>query len=214
MQLFWHGFSCVRIESSFGGSEATLVTDPYASDRGLRFPRTLAPDIVVLSHQDKKRFPLDGFTNEPFVIADPGEYEIKGIFAYGFSMPQEGVSWPNPVVYRFEIEGMSVGFIASLTQAPTDEQIGRLESIDVLLLPVGGGDQLNAKQAMEVINEVEPRIVVPLGFHVDGVKEKLGTVDAFCKELGVCQRQDANKLKITRKDLPAEDLVVAVLERA
>jgi hypothetical protein len=199
-----------------GSSEATLVTDPYASDRGLRFPRTLAPDVMVLSHQDRKRFPAasEVFTNEPFTIADPGEYEVKGMFVYGLAMPQEGVPWPNPIVYRFEIEGMSVGFVASLSQVPTDEQIGRLENIDVLLLPVGGGDQLNAKQAIEVINEVEPRIVVPLGFHIDGVKEKLGTVDAFCKELGVCQRQDANKLKITRKDLPAEDLMVAVLERA
>ena len=56
-------------------------------------------------------------------------------------------------------------------------------------------------------------MVVPLFYHVDGLKEELGSADAFCKEL-VCQRNDATKLKISRKDLPSEDLVVTVLERA
>lgn len=214
MQLYWHGFSCVRIESTSGGQEATLVTDPYVSDLGLRFPRTLAPDMAVFSHQDTKRFPTDVFTNNPFMIADPGEYEMKGVFIYGFTFPNEGVSWPNPLAYRFEVEGMSIGFLSGLTTTPNEEQVGKLENIDILLLPVGGGDGFNAKQATEVIHEIEPRLVVPLGYHVDGVKENLGSVEAFCKELGSFQRQDANKLKILRKDLPSDTLVVSVLERA
>jgi hypothetical protein len=67
---------------------------------------------------------------------------------------------------------------------------------------------------METIQAIEPRVVVPLMHHVEGVKQKLGTADAFCKELGVCRRENVNKFKIARKDLPTEDLLVAVLERA
>jgi hypothetical protein len=61
---------------------------------------------------------------------------------------------------------------------------------------------------------VEPRLVVPLEHHVEGVKASLTTADAFCRELGVCKRQDANKLKLSKKDLPAEEMVITVLERA
>ena len=97
--------------------------------------------------------------------------------------------------------------------AVTEAEVEALGNIDILFLPVGGGNWANAKQAVETISLIEPRMVIPLAHHVEGMKEQLGTADAFCKEL-VCQRQDANKIKITKRDLPAEDLVVTVLERA
>lgn len=213
MQIFWHGLSCIRIEASHGDQEAVLVTDPYGSESGLRFPRTLKPDVVALTHQDRKNFPLDGFENEPFVIDNPGEYEVNGIFAYAIPVRTADEQHPHHLMYRFEIEGMSVGFLGNLKRKLTDEEIAKLGSIDILLLPVGGGDMITAKQAVEIIKVVEPRMVVPLAYHVEGLKKELGTADAFCKEL-VCKRQDANKLKISKKDLPAEDLIVTVLERA
>lgn len=214
MQIFWHGLSCVRIETAHGDTQATLVTDPYGSETGLRFPRTLAPDVVALSHQKKDSFPLDAFESKPFVISDPGEYEVKGVFAYVMPLADEKRGWPHTLLYRFELEGMSVGFLGGLDRLLTEDELGKLDNIDILLLPVGGHDRLNAKQALETVNAIEPRIVVPLYHHLEGIKYTLGTVDAFCKELGVCQRQDANKFKISKKDLPSEDVLVAVLERA
>ena len=89
-----------------------------------------------------------------------------------------------------------------------------LGDIDILALPVGGGNVLDSKTAADAITTIEPRIVVPMYYDTPGVKEKLGSVDAFCKQLGVCKRQDSNKLKIVKKDLPPEDMLVAVLERA
>ena len=87
MQIFWHGNTCVRIEAEHGDQKATLVTDPYGSETGLRFPRTLAPDVVALSHEDPKRFPDDAFTNTPFLINHPGEYEANGLFVFGTRCP-------------------------------------------------------------------------------------------------------------------------------
>lgn len=214
MQIYWHGFSCIRIESSVGDKEATLVTDPYDfAETGVRFPRTLEPQVVVVSHQDRTRFPLDGFKAEPFLIADPGEFEVQGAFVFGLPLKGEGFAYPHELAYRFVIEGLNIGFLGSLAHVPPAEELGKLENIDILLLPVGGGGKLTAAQAVEVVNEVEPRIVIPLYHHIEGSKIVLDSVDLFCKELGA-KRQDANRLKITRKDLPADELVVAVLERA
>ncbi len=213
MQIFWHGLSSVRIESQHGGEQATLVTDPFDAETGIRFPRSVSPNIVALSHERKDRFSLNVFETRPFVIAEPGEFEVNGVFAYAIALKDEAHAWPHTLLYRFEIEGMSVGFLGGADRALTDEELGKLENIDILLLPVGGDDRLSAKQAIETISAIEPRVVVPLYHHIDGLKKVLGTADAFCKELGVCQRQDANRLKISRKDLPSEDLLVAVLEK-
>ncbi len=213
MHLYWHGLTSIRIESSLGDTNCTLLTDPYGSDTGLRFPRTLEPNVLVLSHQKREKFALDALKNSPFLIADPGEYEVQGVFVFGTTLPEEGTKYPFPLMYRFEIEGMSVGFIGGLNKVPSEELLGRLENIDILLLPVGGGDYLDAKKATEIVHTLEPRIVVPLAFETEGCTVPLASVDAFCKEVGG-KRQDGNKLKLARKDLPAEDLIIQVLERA
>lgn len=217
MQIFWHGHSCIRIEASYGDKEAVLVIDPFDSGSGIRFPRNLKPDVVALSHQERSRFPLDVFFESespegPFVIDDPGEYEVSGIFTYAIAVRTLEEKVPYHLMYRFEIEGVSIGFLGSLHRPLTDDEVAKLGNIDILLLPVGGGDLISVKQAVDIIKTVEPRMVILLAFQVEGLKEKLGSADAFCKEL-VCKRTDANKLKITKKDLPSDDLAVVVLER-
>jgi L-ascorbate metabolism protein UlaG (beta-lactamase superfamily) len=215
MQLFWHGYSSVRIEGRMGESEVTILTDPFESEASVRFPRTVSPDILVLSHQDRSTFNLEGAQGTPFIISDPGEYEVKGAFVVGIQNPSvDPGTAERPVIYRFMLEGMSVGFLGQLKRKLTEHEIEALENIDILLVPVGGGDVMDPKLASETIAEIEPRIVVPLHYDIPGIKAKLSGVDAFCKQLGVCKRQDINKLKITKKDLPTEDVLITVLERA
>jgi hypothetical protein len=50
-------------------------------------------------------------------------------------------------------------------------------------------------------------------YSIEGLKEKLGAVGAFCKVLGVCQRETVNKYKVSKRDLPDEDMLVVTLER-
>lgn len=214
MQLFWHGLSSIRIEGKQGEIEATLLTDPYPNDSGLRFPRTLEPELLVLSHQDRARFNLEGVLGSPFVISDPGEYEVKGMFVHGvqdFSAEKEA---KRPIVYRFDIEGVSLAFLGQMKRKLTTEEVDQLGDIDVLLMPVGGGSVMDFKTAAETITTIEPRIIIPMYYDTPGVKAKLESVDAFCKQIGAAKRQDAAKLKISKKDLPAEDVLIVVLERA
>lgn len=214
MQIFWHGYSSVRIEAKTGEQECTLVTDPFENEAAVRFPRTLTPDVVVLSHQDRNRFNLEPIQGAPFVISDPGEYEVKGVFVNGIQDPKADEGPLRPVIYRFEAEGMTLAFLDGLKRRLTEAELEALPNIDILLLSVGGGDAMDAKTAAETISTVEPRIVIPLSFDVPGLKQKLGSVDAFCKQLGACERQNANRLKISKKDLPTDQIMVAVLERA
>lgn len=215
MQLFWHGYSSVRIEAKMGDTDVTILTDPYESEASLRFPRTVAPDVLLLSHQDRSRFNLESIQGTPFIISDPGEYEVKSAFVQGIQdKAVDGGSKDRSVMFRLVVEGMSIGFLGQLKRKLTTAEIEELDDIDILLLPVGGGEVMDSKLASETIADIEPRMVVPLHFDIPGIKTKLADVNAFCKTLGVCKRQDVSKLKITKKDLPAEDLLVTVLERA
>jgi Predicted Zn-dependent hydrolases of the beta-lactamase fold len=191
-----------------------LVTDPYENESSLRFPRTLDPDVVVLSHQDQTKFNTKAFTNKPFLIADPGEYEVKGVFIDGIQDPAADEGVERPLIHRFISENMSIAFLGQLNRKLTNTELEKLENIDILLLPIGGGAVLDDEKAADLIGVIEPRIVIPMYYAIPGIKQKLGSVDAFCKHLGTCQKEEMTKLKVQRKDLPADNILVAVLERS
>ena len=117
------------------------------------------------------------------------------------------------LIYRIQAEDMNIAFLGSLKRKLTNDEIEALGDIDVLILPVGGGDVMDAKAASSTISDIEPRIVIPMHYHISGIKTKLGTVDQFCNALGVCKRQDVNKLKITKKDLLTDEVLIMVIER-
>lgn len=214
MQIIWHGYSSVRIESKNAEKECTLITDPFENEASIRFPRTVDPDAAVLSHQERKRFNLKALQGNPFIVSDPGEYEVKGVFINGIQDSAADQGKERPLMYRFVSEGMNVAFLGQLNRKPTNAEFEHLESIDILILPVGGGNVLDAAKAVDIVTQIEPRVVVPVYYAITGLKQKLDSVDVFCKKLGANQREDMTKLKIQRKDLPAETLLVAVLERA
>ncbi|MFA5186066.1 MAG: MBL fold metallo-hydrolase [Patescibacteria group bacterium] len=215
MQIYWHGYSAVRIEAKTGDKEVTILTDPFQNEASLRMPRTVEADILLLSHQDSKRFSLENVQGTPYTISDPGEYEIKDALVQGIQDRALDVGEKErPIIYRITVEGLSLAFLGQLKRKLTDYEVEELGQIDILLLPVGGGEVMDSKMASETISTVEPRMVVPLHYDLPGIKTKLAHVDTFCKALGVCKRQDANKLKITKKELPTEDMIVTVLERA
>lgn len=216
MNISWHGLSCFEISTKGLHGEATLVIDPYQNSTGLRFPRTLEAQVVAVTHEAEHANNVESILGNPFVINHPGEYEVKGIFLYGIRAPrtQEAKGEPKEnVLYRLEIEGMSLAHLGSLDRELSDEELEQLQNIDVLMLPVGGGRVMTPKVAASVMAQVEPRLVIPMTHAITNVKEKLASVDDFCKEMGLCQREETTKLKITRKDLPEEETKIVILTR-
>lgn len=213
MQIFWQGYSSIRIETKQAEEACTIMTDPFQNESAMRLPRATEPDLLLLSNQDTKIFNVDGVAGSPFTISEPGEYEVGGVFVYGIQDTDADEGAKRPFIYRIEAEDMSVAFLGGLNRTLTNKEIESLGNIDILILPVGGGEVYDAKTASKIMSQVEPRIVIPVHYHISGIKTKLGTVDQFCSALGVCKREDVNKLKISKKDLPADDVLIMVVER-
>jgi len=95
--------------------------------------------------------------------------------------------------------------------SPLDNgQLEKLAGTDILLIPVGGKYTLDAKKAVEVISQIEPRIVIPMHYKIKDLKIDIDPVDKFIKEIGVEPTYE-EKLKISKKDLPQEDMELVIL---
>lgn len=217
MQLSWLGLSSFEITTKTTNGEVILVIDPYDNQTGLRFPRTIEGHIVLVTHDELDANNIKAITGSPYIIKTPGEYEIRGVFVFGVSSPlkrevKKSVPVEN-ILYRIELEGMHLAHLGALDRELTDEELKRLQNIDVLMVPVGGGGVLTPSAAAEVISQIEPRVVIPMMHSIPNLKVKYETVDAFCKAMGTCRREHMNKFKVSRKDLPEEDMLIVTLER-
>lgn len=218
MQITWHGLACFKFTGKIGNEEVTLIVDPYDNKAGLRFPRTLNADIVLVSENRLEQNNVSAIGGNPFVIKHPGEFEVAGVFIYGINIFKNGDNVKEgrrPLIYRIEFEGITIAHLGSLYRSSLkDEELAGLRDIDILTLPVGGGPVISPQQADNLVSQIEPRIVLPMYYSLPKVKEKLEKVDKFCKEIGVCGTERPNKLKINKKDLPQEDMQVIVLDKS
>ncbi len=205
----WYGHNCFRIRAK----EATVLTDPVGRGTGYLLPKQTA-DVVTLSDQDPANANVDAIKPEFTTVSGPGEYEVHDVFVTGirtYRDTEQGRERGHNTVYLIEIEGMRVGHLGDLGHPLSEEQAEAMANVDVLLVPVGGGDVLEPAQAAEIIGQLEPKIVVPMRFATAQGDRELGTLEPFCKELGVEVPVPIEKLVVRQADL-AEALRVTALE--
>ncbi len=216
MYITWLGHSSFKIQTKNNGTDVTILTDPFDNKVGLRMPKVQA-DIVTVSHDHYDHNNIDAAKGkDTFIINEPGEYEYMGVFLYGIPSwhdKEEGNDKGQNVIFRIETEDVSVVHLGDLGQRSlTGEQMEKLEKVDVLMIPVGGKYTIDGKEAVDLINQLDPRIVIPMHYKVPGLKIDLGGVDAFCKEIGVCNAEKVKKLKVLKKELPQEEMQVVVMD--
>ncbi|MDO8593137.1 MAG: MBL fold metallo-hydrolase [bacterium] len=212
MYITWLGQSCFKLQDKIGADGVTLVTDPYGDEIGLKMPRFEA-DIVTVSHGHSDHNNIGAIRGNPFVIDTAGEYDVKGVFIEGVASwhdSADGQERGKNIIYRIEMEDISITHLGDLGHILDAKQLEKLEGTDILLIPVGGKYTINAAKAVEVISQIEPRIVIPMHYKLPGLKAEVDGVEKFIKELGLKPRQE-DKLKISKKDLPQEDMELVVL---
>lgn len=185
---------------------ATVVTDPYDGSVGLP-PLKLRGDVVTISHDAIGHNHAASVLGRKHTLAGPGEYEIGGVFIMGISTARQAGNIEN-ILFMFNYKGLTIAHLGDMADVPTQTQIEALDQVNILLVPVGAGKSLNAAKAAELVSMLEPSIVIPMHYHVDGLKFELDDVDRFLKEMGATEPAEEPSLKITAGNLPEETEVV------
>lgn len=213
MYLSYLGHSCFKLQDKIGPDGVMLVTDPFEAEVvGIKMP-SFEADIVTVSHDHKDHNNIKAIRKNPFIIRTAGEYEVSGVFIEGIDSwhdNKEGAERGSNIIYRIEVDDISITHLGDLATTLDTKQLEKLEGTDILLVPVGGTFTLDAKKAVEVINQIEPRIIIPMHYQMDGGKIKLDSLDKFIKEIGLKPTAE-EKLKITKKELPVEDMELVIL---
>lgn len=207
LEITWYGLSCFRITER---GRISVVTDPFSPATGLPELK-LKADVVTISHDSTGHNYVEAVKIDPYVVRGPGEYEIGGVFITGLALHDQSAPAPKRnVAYLFDYDNLKVMHLGDLDHVPSQSLVQEIGVVNVLLVPVGGGMGLKAAQAAEVVALIEPHLIVPMHYHLPGLRYNLDPIDKFLKAMGVTRIQEADSLKVTATDLP-EQLQVIVL---
>ena len=209
MEITWYGHSCFRITER---GNASVVTDPFDHKVVGYKELSLRADIVTISHDA----PGHNFTKvvkgAKWQIDGPGEYEIGGVFLTAVPVGKHDQNGNGrEMVYVFDYDGITVGHLGDLKAVPSRKEVDAFGKIDILLVPVGGGKSLNAAKAAEVVNLIEPGIVVPMHYKTKAAKQELDDLGGFLKQIGISDEiAPEDSLKVSARDIPEETKVVVL----
>lgn len=203
MHISWLGQTCVRLQTKFNDEDVTTIIDPYRPETG-EFPRSLTPQVALFSNGEEGSITL---SQDPFVLSTLGECEIKEVMINAF--PSEN----GNIIYKILAEQISVVHLGKLNKKPEISELEKIGTIDILLIPVGGGkDYLSAEDASTIVTALEPRIVIPIAYQCDSDKNAK-PVTEFIKESGLKPDSTEKKFIFKKKDLPQEDTKLMILEK-
>jgi len=212
MIITWIGHSCFKIQDKISSDGITVVTDPFDKLTGLKTPNFEA-NIVTVSHDHHDHNNVKALRGAPTIINSAGEYDIKNVMIEGvesFHDSKQGAELGKNIIYRIEMDDLTLVHLGDLGQILDDKQLERLVGADIVFIPVGGKYTLDAKKAVEVISQIEPRIVIPMHYKTKDLKIDIDGVEKFVKEMGLKPTYE-EKLKINKKDLPQEDMELVIL---
>lgn len=199
MEIIWHDKTCFEIKDK----QATLFINPH---RGMGRIRT---DVVLSSLEED----LAEMESDCKIFDWPGEYELKEIPINAFqawtkskNSEKEGEQAPSTIIFCFEIAGIKFCHLGELGHTLTSEMVNEIGDVDILMIKVGKDSNLDSKKVIEIIEAIEPRIIMPMGSN--DPSEGL-------KNLGADQVEKLDKFVIkSTSELPDSQMKYVMLNRA
>ena len=203
MIITWYGEACFLLES--GGTR--VLIEPPQKESGINPPR-LKSDVLIYSKPrgESASWRIAGQESEAFIIDSPGEYEIKGVNIQGFADNKN-------IIYNIEMDDIKIIHLGFANKKFDNEKLAEFDDPDIVLAPVGGNDILDAEGAMNIINQLEPSIAIPMLYDIKGLEIKRAPLSAFLKE-SEAKESPQPKLIIKKKDLTEEETKIIILEKS
>ncbi len=178
------------------------MLDGYKPTKG-DFPRSFTPQIALYS---QGRDNASTLSQNPFIVDTAGEFEIKDVIVYAMASPT------GSLVFKINAENMNLAHLGRLNKKLENGHLEKIGNADILFVPVGGGEYLDAEDAAQLTTALEPRAIIPLAHQCD-TDPGAAPLAGFIKEIGLKPDITDKKIIVKKKDLPQEEMKLWVLEK-
>jgi len=207
MQITWYGHSCF----SFQNEKVTIVIDPHdGKTMGLRVPDVSA-DIVLMSHDhyDHNASGCIGGDHEDHKFHN-GRFISHGVEFLGLDTyhdHHQGSKRGHNTVHVLKMDGISICHCGDLGCIPSEDVLDAMKGVDILMIPVGGFYTMGLEEVLKLIHIIGPKIVIPMHYHIDGLKiDEITGIEPFIDSISGRRIVNVRKtIDIDEKDIPEKD---------
>lgn len=213
MKIEWLGHASFLITSQDG---TRIITDPYGQFDGLNYePISESADIALVTHQHGDHYG-GKVGGSPEEITGTGTTTVKGIEFKGIASHHDqsgGKERGDNVIFCFEIEGVKLCHLGDLGHPLSREQAAQIGQVDILFVPVGGFFTIDAREATEICDQINPAVIIPMHVRNKKCDFPIATVEDFLSGKENVEKVGGSEKTFDRASLPAETRIV-VLEPA
>jgi len=173
--LKWYGQSCFKIADSPTNPKTTLIIDPYGPQVGYPI-KPIKANWVFVSHEhfDHNNVSivagaqvLRGLTEDAkhwniFTKKLSPQVSLYDVGVYHDT--KKGKERGLDAVSVITVNGVRIVHLGDLGHRLTGEQLKAIGPVDVLLIPVGGTYTIDAKDAVAVMGQLHPKVIVPMHY--------------------------------------------------
>lgn len=212
MKIKYLGHSSFQIQS-----QSKLVIDPYNQQIG-ELPAGLTADVVTVSHQHFDHNYTEGISGSPQIIDEPGEFSIKGFEIKGvksFHDNEGGKKRGDNIIFCISAENLTLCHMGDLGHILSPEQVQEIGKVDILMVPTGGYYTIDATEAVQVVSQIKPRIVMPMHYKPKNSSLKLPIegVEKFNELLGWNIIEQAGEFEISKSSLDTINQKIIIFNR-
>lgn len=186
MNIKWCGHSAFLVAADNG--LVRLLFDPYISgawNGALRYGAIREKcDAVFVSHKHDGHFGYNSLSGNTALIRGYGKFWVQNVHVNGVKTwhdDSNGQERGDNTVFSFRLDGINIAHMGDIGHALNEEQLKEIGEVDVLMVPCGGGSTVDAKGAMVLVEQLKPKVVLPMHYKTDRVDAELDSVELFAK---------------------------------
>jgi L-ascorbate metabolism protein UlaG (beta-lactamase superfamily) len=217
MRVQWYGQAAFRLEAP----EATVFIDPFGdmsrmASRGIEwnYPpiEGVQADLLLVTHEHFDHNAAEVIGGDPSALRSTAgrlEAPIGEVVAIASEHDAAAGTERGPnTIFAFSLDGLRVAHFGDFGQSRLrDEQAEAIGAVHLVFLPVGAGPTIGPEQAVEIIQRLAPRWVVPMHYRTPKIGF-LDPVDPFLERMSHVQRLDATSFDTASLDGEAPLVVV------
>ncbi len=208
MKIKWLGHAAFALTAADG---TKLITDPYvpgAYDGAVSYDRiTERADAATVSHDHADHNGAELLPGRPPVLKGTGPFTVKSLRIAGvetFHDPSGGAERGKNTIFIIEIDNLRIAHCGDLGHLPDEATVKSLGRVDILLVPVGGLFTIDAKGAAKLVEQVKPKLVIPMHYKTHKLGFQIAGVEEFAQLAPQVRRLGKSEIEITAENLPQE----------
>jgi L-ascorbate metabolism protein UlaG (beta-lactamase superfamily) len=216
--LTWYGQSFFILTSSSG---ARIAFDPYHIQNGIKYsPPPVTADVVFVSHNHFDHNNVGLLRNKPQVVGpiktgfrastlDIGKTKIPYFSVLTAHDDSQGNKFGMNTINVVTVDGVNIAHIGDLGTTLTADQIKQIGRVDILMIPVGGKYTIDAVGATKVVDQLKPKVIIPMHYKTPKIDIPLNSVEPFLNGKSNVIR-NGDTYSFTAKSLPSKAVIIVL----